>query len=73
MVNKYLEKIAGMPGSFMAAAKKSATGSISANTARTNLSGLHSGPNVSKAMSPGPKVVQNRTGMDRSPGIGIKK
>ena len=68
MSNKYLEKIAGFPGSFLTAAKKDAVKSIVSNDTKSVWSGLNSGPTVasSRKSNFSPRVVQNRTGLNRS-------
>lgn len=66
MSNKYLEKIAGLPGSFITAARKTSVDGMMNNTAKAAHSGLSVGMNVSPSKSLTPRVVQNRTGMSRS-------
>jgi 8-oxo-dGTP pyrophosphatase MutT (NUDIX family) len=64
-MNPYLVKIAGIPGSFIAAARKSAVESISNTGAKAAHSGLRTGGTVSRNFSQTPRVIQNRTGMNR--------
>ena len=65
-MNRYLEKIAGMPGSFFESAKKESMESLSKNNPSSSNSGLRSGPNVSKSFQPKARFIQNRTGMNKS-------
>lgn len=62
-MNKYLEKIAG--NIFADVARKSATTGMARHEATTAHSGLRTSATVSKAVGTQPKVIQNRTGMNR--------
>lgn len=63
-MNKYLEKLAGMPGTFLAAAEKKSLQAATGNKAKTHISGLPEGDNVSKGTSLKPRQIINRKGRD---------
>lgn len=60
-----LTKIAGLPGAYLRSAQEAGIKGMQAIKAKSGLSGLSMGPNVSTTLHNTPRVIQNRQGMYR--------